>query len=143
MSDVEVKKVGGEWCAFHIATGREIARSHDRALLDGYLTDCENPPAPAPRAPAPKPAAPGLPLSQVTYTTRARSTGATTSAGRTETGWGSHCLNHGTLAGWENRTVAETQVSRPQEWCPGCAQIKAGTAPKFIARIDPELEELL
>lgn len=129
---LDIRKVGNEWCFFH-PSGREVARSTDRALLDSYVADLQSPPPPQakpePRAAAP---APGLPLTSVTYTTRARSTGATTSAGRTESGWGSHCLNHGTLAGWENRTVAETQVSRPQEWCPGCVPIAAGDEPKIL-----------
>lgn len=42
---VDVQKIDGEWCAFHAETGREIARAKNRALLDGYLSDCESLPA--------------------------------------------------------------------------------------------------
>lgn len=62
-------------------------------------------------------------LELVTYTTRARSTGATCSAGRTAAGWGVVCVTHSTSASTENRTAAEYAVSRPQEWCPGCAAL--------------------
>lgn len=72
----------------------------------------------------------GAPLSLVTYTTRARSTGAVCSAGRTPTGWGAACLSHGTTAIARSRTAAEYAVSRPQEWCPACADIGAGRAPR-------------
>lgn len=73
----------------------------------------------------------GVPLDRITYTTRARSTGATCSAGRTETGWGAACTSHGTTATARSRTAAEYAVSRPQEWCPACAAIAQGDAPKL------------
>lgn len=60
-------------------------------------------------------------LDMITYTTNARSTGATCSAGRTSTGWGVLCKTHGHTASAPSRTVAEYAVSRPEEWCPGCA----------------------
>lgn len=63
----------------------------------------------------------GPPLSTVTYTTRARSTGAVCSAGRTPSGWGTECETHDSRATVRSRTAAENAVSRPQEWCPGCA----------------------
>lgn len=70
------------------------------------------------------------PVDVVTYTTRARSTGAICSAGRTATGWGVICLTHNSLASAQNRTVAENAVSRPQEWCHECNAIAQGLAPK-------------
>lgn len=60
------------------------------------------------------------PLELVTYTTNARSTGSTCSAGRTAIGWGVLCQTHQTTADAPNRTAAEYAVSRPEEWCPGC-----------------------
>lgn len=68
----------------------------------------------------------GSPLLAVTYTTRARSTGATCSAGRTAMGWGTTCETHDTLATARSRTAAEHAVSRPQEWCSQCALISRG-----------------
>jgi len=76
----------------------------------------------------------GRPLETVTYTTRARSTGAVCSAGRTEEGWGATCVTHGNHATARSRTDAETAVSHPQEWCPECAPIAAGLAPKETSR---------
>lgn len=35
----DVRRVGAEWCAFHPETGREIARSASRPLLEAYLRD--------------------------------------------------------------------------------------------------------
>lgn len=61
-----------------------------------------------------------LDFEMVTYTTRARSTGATCSAGRAGDQWGAHCETHGNFATTTNRTAAEYAVSRPQEWCPDC-----------------------
>lgn len=56
-----------------------------------------------------------------TYTTRARSTGSTCSAGRTaEIQWGATCVTHNRSATTANRTAAEYAVSRPEEWCPEC-----------------------
>jgi len=67
-------------------------------------------------------AIPGGPeLEEVTYTTRARSTGAVCSAGRTATGWGTVCETHDVRATTRNRTAAERAVSRPEEWCFGCS----------------------
>lgn len=73
----------------------------------------------------------GPPLEAVTYTTRARSTGATCLAGRTSAGWGAACEHHGAFASARTRTDAEQAVSRPQEWCPGCARIAGGEEPKI------------
>lgn len=67
---------------------------------------------------------------QVTYTTNARSTGATCSAGRSETGWSVLCRRHGSRASAASRTVAEYAVSRPEEWCAGCSRISEGLAPR-------------
>lgn len=72
----------------------------------------------------------GSQLEAVTYTTRARSTGAVCSAGKTEEGWGVACVTHGTPASARSRAAAEYAVSRPQEWCPACAPIAAGFAPR-------------
>lgn len=146
MTEPEIKKLGSEWCAF--VSGREVARAKDRALLDAYLLDAlmgeDDGLTPEEHRAAVREILPRLPLTETTYTTRARSTGATTSAGRTESGFGVRCWNHGTLAPATNRTEAETAVSRPQEWCPGCARIASGEEPKFKARLDPaELEDLL
>lgn len=66
-------------------------------------------------------------LISVTYTTRARSTGAVCSAGRTEDGWGAACEPHGASVAARNRGAAERAVSRPQEWCPTCADIASGS----------------
>lgn len=143
---VDIQKVGKEWCAFHPETGREIARSHDRALLDGYLSDLGS----SPRTPRPEPApspverTSGLPLTAHTYTTRARSTGATCSSGPTAAGFGTHCLNHGTLAPHPSKTRADRQARAPEDWCPPCAAIAQGTEPKITVKINPtELEDLL
>ena len=64
----------------------------------------------------------GPPLLEITYTTRARSTGSLCSAGRTAEGWGVTCHTHGdTSARARDRAAAEYAVSRPQEWCTRCA----------------------
>jgi WhiB family redox-sensing transcriptional regulator len=63
------------------------------------------------------------PLELVTYTTRARSTGSTCSAGKTDSGWGVLCETHHTTAEAHNRTAAEYAVSRPEEWCEGCSVV--------------------
>lgn len=39
ISELTIKKIGKEWCAFH-PNGRELVRSEDRKLLDEYLRDC-------------------------------------------------------------------------------------------------------
>lgn len=80
-------------------------------------------------------------LTEITYTTRARSTGATVSAGRTSTGWGALCVSHGETTGAKNRSEAETVVSKPQDWCSACAPIAAGDQPK-VAK-NALLDELL
>lgn len=72
----------------------------------------------------------GAPLLTHDYTTRARSTGATCSAGATATGWGATCHTHGTTAVARSRTAAGYAVSRPEEWCPACTRIAAGLEPK-------------
>lgn len=51
------------------------------------------------------------------------------------------CLSHGNLASAKSRTEAETRVSKPQEWCDGCAPIAAGDEPKI--KKNALLEELL
>lgn len=71
----------------------------------------------------------------ITYTTNARSTGATCAAGRHETGWAVVCRAHGGVAVAANRTVAEYAVSRPEEWCSGCARIASGEMPKVNATL--------
>jgi len=38
LKSVIVKKVSDEWCAF-TASGRELARSYDKKLLEDYLKD--------------------------------------------------------------------------------------------------------
>lgn len=137
---LDVRKVGKEWCAFH-PNGTEVARSHDRALLDGYLRDLGSPSAPEP-APSPVERTSGL-LTH-TYTTRARSTGATCSSGPTATGFGTMCLNHGTLAAHKSKTGADRSARTPEVWCPSCAEIARGDAPKLTVKINPnELEDLL
>lgn len=77
----------------------------------------------------------GCAPTDVTYTTNARSTGATCSAGRTETGWAVVCRAHGSTAVASSRTVAEYAVSRPEEWCGGCAKIASGQMPKANATL--------
>lgn len=69
----------------------------------------------------------------VTYTTNARSTGATCSAGRSPAGWSVVCRPHGAVAIAANRTIAEFAVSRPEEWCYDCRLIAAGKMPKLRA----------
>lgn len=71
------------------------------------------------------------PLRTVTYTTRARSTGARCSAGRTREGWGVLCREHDSLACARDRAAAEYAVSRPEEWCRACAQVAAGEVPRI------------
>lgn len=71
----------------------------------------------------------------VTYTTNARSTGATCSAGRSETGWSVLCRAHGAVAAAGSRTIAEFAVSRPEEWCEGCARIASGELLKVGATL--------
>lgn len=142
---LDVRKVGKEWCAFH-PNGTEVARSHDRALLDGYLSDLDSSPrarAPEP-APSPSERASGLPLTAHTYTCRARSTGATCSSGPTASGFGTHCLNHGTLAPHKSKTGADRSARVPEDWCEPCSAIAQGTEPKITVKINPtELEDLL
>lgn len=75
------------------------------------------------RARAATPTRGSVPLELVTYTTNARSTGSTCSAGRTATGWGVFCQTHKATADAPNRTAAEYAVSRPEEWCPKCGQM--------------------
>lgn len=72
----------------------------------------------------------GYAPTDITYTTNARSTGATCSAGRSETGWSVLCRAHGSRASAGSRTIAEFAVSRPEEWCEGCARIAQGIDPK-------------
>lgn len=72
------------------------------------------------RARAATPTRGSTPLVLVTYTTNARSTGSTCSAGRTATGWGVICDTHQATADAPNRTAAEYAVSRPEEWCAQC-----------------------
>ena len=75
----------------------------------------------------------GNPPTDITYTTNARSTGATCSAGRTgDGGWAVVCGPHGTVATALNRTIAEWAVSRPEEWCEGCRHIAQGNSPKLV-----------
>lgn len=93
-------------------SNREVAHSPDKELLEAYLGDVGGEPEPTA-------------LTEVTYTTKARSTGATCSAGRTDDGWGVVCDTHGGSAPAKNRSTAETIVSRPQEWCADCTAIKA------------------
>lgn len=143
---LDVRKVGKEWCAFH-PSGVEVARSHDRALLDSYLSDLSATPQPA-RAPEPAPRpserTSGLPLTAHTYTCRARSTGATCSSGPTASGFGTMCLNHGTLAPHKSKTGADRAARVPEDWCPSCAEIAAGAEPKLTVKINPaDLEDLL
>lgn len=71
----------------------------------------------------------------ITYTTNARSTGATCSAGRSETGWSVICRAHDAVATACSRTIAEFAVSRPEEWCPGCRRIASGYAPRVNATL--------
>ena len=69
----------------------------------------------------------GPPPATVVYTTNARSTGASCSAGRREdNSWGVVCNSHGQTASVSSRTLADRAVSRPQEWCPVCREIAAG-----------------
>lgn len=166
MIDVQIEKSQWGWTAY-LPTGLAIAHSKNRELLDEYVAECvtrtrapREEPRVAGRVLASRDVVPsagargasaagtgegarpaGSPLTEITYTTRARSTGATTSAGKTATGWGALCASHGTLVWAKTRTEAETIVSRPQEWCAGCAPIAAGTEPK-IPR-DALLEDLL
>lgn len=136
---VHVNVEPSEWgyTAFH-PSGVAVAHSHDRTLLEEYLAQLENAGENLARtadidlntATEAVLAAYG-PLTDVTYTTRARSTGATVSAGRTETGWGAMCINHGESTSAKNRTEAETVVSRPQEWCPECSSIAVGDLPRI------------
>lgn len=72
----------------------------------------------------------GAPLVAVTYSTRARSTGALCTAGRTATGWGVACLTHDTTGSSRTKADAEHAVSRPHEWCPNCTRIAAGSLPR-------------
>lgn len=131
---MKIEKVGTEWCAF-AENGREVARSKDRALLDGYLSDLGTP-RPEP-ASSPSERTSGLPLTAHTYTCRARSTGATCSAGPTASGFGTMCLNHGTLASHKSKTGADRQARAPEDWCPLCAEIVAGSLPKLTVKINP------
>lgn len=144
----------------YLPSGRAVAHSKDRRLLDEYCGEAprQEPsvdrgvpasrdvvPGAGARGGSPEGAggapAGGAPLTSVTYTTRARSTGATVSAGRTASGWGTHCLSHGNVSSRASRGQAETLVSRPQEWCDGCREIAAGNQPKLPK--NTELEDLL
>ena len=71
-------------------------------------------------------------IDHVTYTTNARSTGATCSAGRSDAGWGVVCHSHGSRASAASRTIAEFAVSRPEDWCAGCGRVRDGLEPKLV-----------
>jgi hypothetical protein len=36
----KIRKRGDEFVAIHVESGREVARSHSRALLESYCDDC-------------------------------------------------------------------------------------------------------
>lgn len=151
---INIAKSQWGWTA-SLPNGVAVAHSKSRPLLEEYIRDSFGgaegsssgedrgvvPGVPERGKDVSGMPAPGAPLTDVTYTTRARSTGATVSAGRTETGWGALCVSHGTTTSAPNRSRAETIVSRPQEWCPSCLDISAGLEPK-IAK-NALLEDLL
>lgn len=58
----------------------------------------------------------------------ARSTGATTLARKLGGGWTVECLSHGATTTVPGRSAAWLAGSHPQDYCPTCAQIVAGTA---------------
>lgn len=151
-----VRKVGAEWCAFHPG-GREVARSHTKELLQGYIdslntvgdhiarisgtTEAEATSTAAAVVAAYTEEA-AVTLDKITYRTRARSTGAMTASGRSGKGWGAMCVSHGHVVSAEGGTAAEKMTSKPQEWCPTCAEIAGGGLPK-LPKPSAELEELL
>ena len=94
-----------------------LAKPEDHGVWGG-LNEMER----VARARAAIPTKGSTPLQMVTYTTNARSTGSTCSAGRTATGWGVICQTHQATADAPNRTAAEWAVSRPEEWCPQCGK---------------------
>lgn len=138
-----ITKVGPEWCAFH-ASGREVARSRSKELLDSYVADLGKDTTPAPPRPKPAPNQetdmPAIP--KLSYRTRSRSTGAAMATGRAEDKqWHALCLSHGHSTPAESGSAAEKLLQLAPEWCSECARIKAGELPK-VAK-NAELDDLL
>lgn len=135
-----VRKVGPEWCAFH-PSGREVARSRSKELLDSYVADTGS--APPRKTPAPINQETNMPaIAKLSYRTRSRSTGAAMATGRSEDKkWHALCLSHGYSIPADSGSAAEKQLQLAPEWCAQCAVIDRGNAPKVPK--NAELDELL
>lgn len=120
-----------EWGFTATMDGFPVAHSHDKQLLEDYLSD------------RPTDEEPDMPsFAKISYRTRARSTGAATASGRTtDNGWAAMCVSHGTMVTADAGMAAEKLTSKPEEWCGECGRIKAGELPK-VAK-NAELDDLL